>query len=197
MVNEASKPVPHLIAFSPEADEAMRSFERWLEPLLARGEELSLLAGWANKLAGAIARITGICHVAAAIAEGKQWLTPIQPATVEAAIALGRDYFLPQAKAAFALMGADEKLEKAKRIWESLSKRNECSEYSENAPPRVTRREIHQRNRRQFVTVKDLDPILQVLIDRGYLSPIPDSGEAGRGHASPTYLINPLVLRAP
>ena len=157
---------------------------------------MSLLAGWANKLAGAIARLAGVLHVAA-IGEGGDWLTPIDPRTVEAAIALGRDYLLPHAKAAFALMGADEKLEKARRVWESLSKHSEYSECNESAPLRVTRREIHQRNRRQFVSAKDLDPILQVLLDRGYLSALPASGEAGRGHSSPVYLVNPLALRVP
>ena len=58
----------------------------------------------------------------------------------------------------------------------------------------MTRREIHQRNRRQFASAKDLEPILQVLIDRGYLSALPGTGEAGRGHSSPVYLMNPLAL---
>jgi hypothetical protein len=196
-VAEDSKPAPHLLQFTTEADAAKREFERWLEPLLAPGEELSLLAGWANKLAGAIARVAGVFHVAAAIGEGSDWLTPIDHRTVESAIALGRDYLLPHARAAFALMGADEKLEKARHVWESLSKRNEYRECSENAPPRVTRRQIHQCNRRQFVSAKDLDPVLQVLIDRGYLAAIPASGEAGRGHSSPAYFINPLAMTMP
>ena len=133
-IDESGKPVPHLLPFIPAASEAMRDFECWLEPLLAPGEELSLLAGWANKLAGAIARIAGVCHVAAAIGEGRDWLMPIPRRTVEAAIALGRDYLLPHAKAAFGLMGADEKLERAKRVCESLSKGSEYREYSENTP---------------------------------------------------------------
>src|SRR5262249_4752323 len=37
---------PWRLAFSPEADVAMRALEEWLEPQLAEGEELSLLAGW-------------------------------------------------------------------------------------------------------------------------------------------------------
>lgn len=172
----------------------MRNFEAEIEPLLAPGEELSLLAGWANKLAGAIARIACVMHIVAAVAEGQDWERVIPRERVEAAITLGRDYLLPHAQAAFQLMGADEKLEKAKRVWESLSKGSEYSECSESAPLSFTRRQIHQRNRRQFTAAKDLDPILQLLIDRGYLAPVPGTGEAGRGHSSPVYYLNPLAL---
>ena len=50
-----------------------------LEELL-EGEELSFLAGWASKLAGAIARIAGILHVAAGIDDEKGWQpTPFIP----------------------------------------------------------------------------------------------------------------------
>jgi hypothetical protein len=46
---EAGGPVPHWLKFSPEADRVMQDFERWLEPRLAEGEELSFLDGWAGK----------------------------------------------------------------------------------------------------------------------------------------------------
>jgi hypothetical protein len=193
-VNDAGKPAPNWLHFSPEADNAMRTFETWLEPLLAPGEELSLLAGWANKLAGAVARIAAILHVAAAVGEGRTWQTDIDRKTVEAAIRLGREYLLPHAKVAFALMGADEKLVKARHVWDKLCRSSECSEHSESAPPTVSRRTIHQQNRRQFVATKDLEPILTILLDRGYLRPVPGMGEAGRGHSSPIYLVNPLAL---
>ena len=41
------------LVFSVGADQELQNLERWLEPQLAEGEELSCLAGWANKLAGA------------------------------------------------------------------------------------------------------------------------------------------------
>src|SRR5262249_397651 len=46
-VGEDGRPAPHYLTFSPSADEVLRDLERWLEPQLADGEELSLLAGWA------------------------------------------------------------------------------------------------------------------------------------------------------
>src|SRR5262249_27741798 len=58
-VDDAGRPAPRLLDFSPGADRALRGFQDWLEPQLADGEPLSFLAGWANKLAGAVARTAG------------------------------------------------------------------------------------------------------------------------------------------
>jgi hypothetical protein len=192
-VDESGAPVASWLHFSPAADATMREFEHWLEPRLKRGGELSQLAGWANKLAGAIARMAGILHMICAAEGGTRAPARIEPETVETAIQIGRDYLLPHALAAFALMEMDERLAKARHVWESIEGRSEYSECSESAPVSFTRRDIHQWNRRQFVSVKDLDPIIQILIDRGFLRLIEDSGAKGRGHASPAYLVNPLV----
>jgi hypothetical protein len=198
-VGEDGKPAPNWLRFSTAADQAMQDFERWLEPQLARGEELSLLGGWANKLAGAIARLAAILHMATAAGGAAGWQHEIGESVVRSAIRIGRNYLLPHARAAFALMGADEKLEMAQAVWEnlcrSISAGSEYSEYSESAPPTVTRRDIHQQNRRQFVTARDLDPVLEILVDRGFLRPVADSGQSGRGHASPQYRVNPLALK--
>jgi hypothetical protein len=59
----------------------------------------------------------------------------------------------------------------------------------------LTRRDIHNQNRRQFVTAKELDQPLEILTDRGYLRLVPSSGQAGRGHTSPVYYANPLALK--
>jgi hypothetical protein len=61
-----------------------------------------------GRLAGAVARIAGIVHVAQAIDKGIPWTQPIPAATVEAAVRLARDYFLLHAQVAFSIMGADE-----------------------------------------------------------------------------------------
>jgi hypothetical protein len=123
---ETKKDVPHCLDFSPEADEALRAFETWLEPQLAPEEELAALAGWPNKLAGAIARIAGTLHVAKTIivdAEGKigGWKQPISRETAEAAIRLGRDYLLPHARIAFGIMGSEQRMADAKRVLSRLA----------------------------------------------------------------------------
>jgi hypothetical protein len=193
--DEAGHPAPHWLHFSPEGDKVLRDFEGWLEPQLAEGEDLSLLAGWANKLAGACARIAGILHMADAVGAGGAWGHPISADIVRRAVRLCRDYLLPHAQAAFALMGADEKVERARRVWATVRRWSENKECSENAPLSISRREIHQLNRRAFPSVEELDPIIGVLVDRYFLRLPPDpNGLPGRGHKSPSYLVNHLAL---
>jgi hypothetical protein len=188
----AGRPAPHWLLFSPEADRALQAFERWLEPQLAEGEELSFLAGWASKLAGAVARVSAIFHVVSALTEGRPWQTAIRRETVESAIRLGRDYFLPHALAAFGQMGSDPRVEAARHVLRWL--RSEYSEYSESAPLSLSRRDIHQGNRRRFKTAEELDPVLDLLLKHYYLRLKPASGNRGRGHRSPTYEVNPAVF---
>ena len=125
-------PEPHWLKFSAAADESLQRLERWLEPQLAEGEDLSYLAGWAQKLAGACARLAAILHVAGAIKDGPPPCT-IDLDTVERAIRIGKDYLLPHAEAAFALMGADLRIDKARKLWASIVAR---SAYSADAPTR-------------------------------------------------------------
>src|SRR5581483_6895199 len=104
--NFAGMDCPWELELSGAADEAIRDLEQWLEPQLAEGEPLSYLAGWGNKLAGACARLSLILHMGGTLSVGGSWNEPIGRHVAEAAVILGRDYFLPHAQAAFAHMGA-------------------------------------------------------------------------------------------
>jgi hypothetical protein len=194
LTNDSRRPEPYWLRFSAEADRALRDFETWLEPQLAEGEELSYLAGWANKLAGAVVRIAGILHVADAVSRDGDWLRPISQDTVERAICLGRDYFLPHALAAFGMMGADPRAELGNVVLEGLKRQVAHVGYVGSAPPTFSRREIYHQHRRRFKTVEDLDPILDLLVKHGWLMPT-GTGERGRGHRGPTFWLNPAVER--
>jgi hypothetical protein len=191
-VSEDGRPAPILLQFARGADQAMREFETWLEPQLAPEAELSYLAGWANKLAGAIARLAAILHVADAIGQNEPVQPVIDQETVEAAIRIGRGYLLPHAQAAFGLMGANRLIEDARHVVKWLRAQCEVSECSESTPPCFSRREIHQgtRTRQRFSTVEDLDPVLDLLVKHGHIRPLGSDGQAGRGHKSPVYEVN-------
>jgi hypothetical protein len=194
-VDDHGRPAPHWLRFSPEANGLMRDFQMWLEPQMGEGEDLSFLAGWPNKLAGAAARIAAIFHVAEALGTAQPWARPVGPETVEATLRLAKDYLLPHAQAAFGVMGADPRCDKARRAWVKVQ--SEYSEYSEDAPPRISRRDLHQLNRRLFPTAEEMEPALEMLVDHYYLIPEQDPGKAGRGHKSPKYMVNPLALALP
>lgn len=193
---------PYSLHFSKEADGELQEFERWLEPQLAEGERLSSLAGWANKAAGAAVRLSGVLHLADYGWRGNDdWKRPVSADCARRAIRLVKEYLLPHAIGAFELMGADEMIEKAVRVLKSISKaiRKKCegSEHSETAPSVVTRRDLHQWNRRLFKKVEAIDPIIQILVEHEYLRPVGgDSSGPGRGKASPTYEVNPHLLQS-
>ena len=116
VVDEQGKPAPIFLHFSKEADLALRDFEQCLEPQLAPEGKLGDMAGWANKLAGAIARLAGILHVAFAVDLVQGFNVPIGADVVENAIVLGRDYLIAHAQAAFALMSTDKMQNDAVRV---------------------------------------------------------------------------------
>jgi hypothetical protein len=196
------KPAPHWLRFSRAADNCLESLERWLEPQLAEGEELATLAGWANKLAGAVARIAAILHMAAG--SGGDCGREIGLGTVEAAVRIGRDYLLPHAQAAFGLMGADPRIADARRVLAWLERRDE-SLFVNNAKSAkgcpvyvVSRRDVHREVFGGSVPVEHVDPILALLVEFLYLRPAPaEERQAGPGrHPSARFLVNPR-FRAP
>src|SRR5262249_2837373 len=137
------------LRFTPEADDVLADFERWLEPQL--GEELALLAGWANKLAGAVARLAGGLHVAEHICNAGELSRHVGPATVENAIRLGRDYLLGHAQAAFGVMGADPRLEATRAVLRSLRELSSVNSGTiVTGGPFVSRRDIHRKHHRRF-----------------------------------------------
>ncbi len=191
---EDGKPAAHLLRFSAAADRRMQDFERWLEPRMAPGEDLSLLAGWAQKAAGAAARIAAILHVAQAVGDGRDWHTPISEQTVDAATTILQCYFLPHAKAAFREMGADPRLEDAKRLLAWLPRFCE----SVNCVPKnlvFSKRDVHANLFGGRYGTDDVEAVLAELVKRGYIRPAPELERIGPGRKpSSRYEINPAVF---
>jgi hypothetical protein len=179
-----------VLPFSAAADAALAALEAWLEPQLAPGGPLAELAGWANKLAGAIARLAGVLELAAAMPPHQHPLpAEVSAAAVHAAIRLGRDYLLPHAQLAFGLMGLDEKVEQAMLLLDRLRRQGRPA--AELLV--VTRRELFVLGRHRFKTVDKMDPALDLLCRHGWLRPTGE-GVTGKGHRSPTFLVHPQVF---
>jgi hypothetical protein len=160
------------LELSRDADEVLRELEKWLEPQLAEGEPLAHLAGWANKLAGAVARLSLILHMAATLGAGRGWTDPISRKTVEAAVALGRDYYLPQARAAFGLMVADERSKDAARVVGWLAARRKCESVKAwKGVVTITKRDLHAEVFGGSRTVEQVDAVCRLLAEHGFLRP--------------------------
>jgi hypothetical protein len=177
------------LAFSREADEALRELERWLEPQLAQGEPLSYLAGWGGKLCGAVARLSLILHMAGTLGTGGPWTDPIGRETVEAAIALGRDYYLPHARAAFGLMGADGRSQDATRVVEWLGKRETVKSVKGGEVVTVSKRDIHVDVFGGSRTAEEVGAVCNLLMEHGYLRP----GGPSRRRDSHVFEVNPYL----
>ena len=182
-------PMPEL-ALAAEASGALRGFRAWIEPQLGEGGELADLADWASKLAGAVARLAGLLHLAdhagggspeAAIPES----TAIPGSTMTRAIQIAR-YLIPHAKAAFDLMGSDAKVEDARHVLAWLERRGGSS---------ATQREIFEGTKGRFKKVSALEPALGLLVEHGYLRKEEEGGKPGPGRpASPAYAVHPAIL---
>ncbi len=111
------------------------------------------------------------------------WDHPIPEATVHNAIRIGK-YLIPHAKAAFAEMGADEFVARAKAIlrWIEL---NEIDWFS--------KRDLHQSLRGTFKRVEEVDRPLALLSSHDFIRQREPAAADGTGRkASPVFDVNPI-----
>jgi replicative DNA helicase len=169
-------------------------FADWLEPQLAEdGGELSHIADWASKLRGGVLRIAGLLHMAEYIS----YMAPhnshnsqnaeIGESTLARAIAIAQ-YLILHARAAFAEIGADPSVVAARKVLAWLEKQQ---------PKEVSRRDIYQAVKGTFRRTADLDPVLELLADHGYVRPRDMDERPGPGRKpSQIYDVNPVLFRA-
>ncbi len=175
-----------LITLSNEADEMIEKFAEELEPKLK--DEYQDIADWAGKLVGNILRIAAlICR--ASVIRSHDFLVISDPlvvdgATMQKAIQIG-EYFIEHAKAAFMLMGVDHLSIDCKKVL-SVIKEKEMGEF--------TRRDI-MRVCRSFKKADDVQQVLNLLIDYGYISEKVEKVPAVKGRPPAVrYLVNPKVF---
>lgn len=153
------------------ANTLLTDFLTWLEPHLATDGAFGTFADWAGKLAGAALRIAGLLHIATLIGSHNSHNShnnEISAETLADALRLAH-YLIAHARAAFLEMGADPAIAGARRalVWiESRDTRE------------FTKRDLFQGIKGSVPKADDLDPILKVLCDHGYIRPV-DMGERG------------------
>ena len=203
---------PAPLNFSSEACRRIEQFSRELEPRLGPGCELSPICDWANKLAGGIARVAALLHLAELASHcghsgncgkpdrttaeglndhsgysgnyGRENKDQIEVEAVDRAILIGR-YLLTHAQAAFALMGTDPEIENARQLlsWIRSFKIS-----------RFTKRDAWQATRGRFKKASELDPPLSLLVEHGYLAEDQQPDRPGQGRKpSPAFTVNPYT----
>ncbi len=185
---DEDKAEPELITLSPEAVKLLEDFSVSLEPKL-RGEYADI-SGWAGKLVGNVLRLAGILTRADKPRFESVTFDNPQPLVASAAImrnaiTLG-SYFIQHAKAAYDLMGADDVTENAKYILNAVTKRR---------LEKFTRRDV-MRLCRRFKTAGEVQPALDVLVDRGFLwEEVKETREFKKPKGA-DYLVNPQLYEA-
>jgi len=179
---------PIILTLTTPAAVRLTEFEAEVEPRLhPHHGDLAHIADWASKLVGAVARIAGLLHLAARLRDG--WVLPVNEATITDAITIGR-YLTDHALAVFDLMGgADPTLDDARYLLAWIER---------SGAKTFTRRELFTAlPRGRFAKVDALDPPLALLVEHGYVRPLPPpEGRSGPGRpASPGFEVNPLWRR--
>ncbi len=166
---------------------AREKFWYWAQTIETRqrpGADLEDMKDWASKLHGLVARISALLHVAWHIDHDAPWTLPIDVNTLDRALRLGQ-YAVHHAKVAFAEMGADDTLNRSRRVLEWLRR-------SERAL--FTRRDVQRALPTVFVRAQELDQPLKLLTERGYIRHVVVGPKNGPGRrASERYETNPRL----
>jgi hypothetical protein len=168
---------------------AVAGYEAWfneVEGMLAEDGELSSLRDWGGKLVGATIRIAGILHAIQHAHATDPAKRPLDEDTFGNAVQIAR-YFIPHAKVAFALFGGER--EEAHSLLDVVKR---AVRGATESPVVVTRRDLHQRARRQFSDRQRLSDALSELCARNYLRAVPASSASGR--PSEQYQVHPGLL---
>lgn len=174
---------PAVLTLTEDAQQQIQRIEAAVEPTLAGDGELASLADWGAKYVGAVARIAGMLHLAEHGAE-KGPREPVSAATVMAATRIG-EYFKAAAINAFAEMGTDQRTADAVYLLERIRLLGQDE---------VSERDVHvASSRSRFPTKADLKLVLSLLVDHGYLAPLPKPEPTGGRPASPRYRVHPRI----
>lgn len=166
-----------IINLSPSAQNEVIRFHDWLEPKLV--DELEYMESWGAKLLGNMLRIAGMLHCAKNPNAPSE--TALSSETLQQAIAIS-EYFLHHAKCIHNLLGTDKDMQLAKHVTKKLQnqEKRELSKY-----------QIFRLCRGSFQRVDDLNPILDILIEFGYLKERRHPAPTGGRPRANTYLLNP------
>ncbi|KNZ41394.1 YfjI family protein [Acetobacterium bakii] len=173
---------PIIIKLSAEATDAYRLFYEDIEKRQQEGNDLNSITDFASKLHGAVLRISGLLHCM----DYERLINnePVSMVTMANAMDIG-GYFLKHSMNAYNLMGADDQMKQVRFVLRKLEQ-NPLEQYKKN--------EILIMCRNPMIKVtSDLEPILEILIDHGYLLETkPDNAKRSGRKSATIYELNPL-----
>ena len=187
LLEEKENDKPELITLSAEADSLLEAYSNEVESKLKT--EYADFADWAGKLVGAVLRIAGLLCRASALRfnvfDDEHAPLVVDETIMNKAIKIGR-YFTEHTSAAFSLMGADMLVKQSEYVLDTICK-NGLVEFSKRDIMRLCR---------TFKTADSIQPVLNHLIDYGYLAIKSNDAAAIKGRPTgQVYLVNPYLYR--
>jgi len=176
---------PMALQLDGGAQEKLHKLRGAIEPRLRPDSDLYHMREWANKLAGAVARIAGLLHIAQHVGEAYKHMVSEQ--TMDKAIMVG-GYLTEHAIAVFSYMGADPAIEDAREVLGWLSRKRRAQ---------FTQRDLHRAMQTRFRKVDDTEAALTVLSGSGWIREVKTIGPGRQGGRSPSPLfdVHPKLLR--
>jgi hypothetical protein len=169
------------LVLSDEAAECWSDYSQEIERELPEGGRFDHMRDWAGKAPGAAARIAALFHSAR---HGGDFLAhAVSRDDMIAAIATCRA-LEEHALYTFDVMQADEMLDGARTVLRWIERH--CKES-------ITAREVYQGHKSRFPRMRDLEPVLDLLEERGWIRRLGEVSR-GRGRPSRTYAVNPAVF---
>lgn len=167
------------LSIDPAAAEEFHGWRQGLEDQRGPGAPLQVISEWTTKLESTVARVAGLF----AIADGDDI---IGVDTMRRALALG-NYWLSHIRAVLDLWGHDDTVSKAREVL-AWAQHRELAEFSV--------RDLYGSLRRVFPTSDDTRPVLNLLVERGWIRPLFDGPLVlgRRGVESPRFAVRPFSL---
>lgn len=171
---------PHALMPSVGAFQAWKDFSHHIEVAMRPGGGLEGMTDYAGKVPGQAARIAGLLHCAEH-AEGNPEAHPISYETMDRALDIMK-VFLEHAQQGYGILGADPRLEDAKRVIAWIEREHLTA---------FTARDAFEALKGHFKTMTPLNDALEILGERYYIG---DAGrEGGPGRPSRRFRVNPKI----
>lgn len=179
-LNENGLALPRLLTLSDEAHRVWTTFRREVEIQLRDDGKLAACLGWGGKIVGFTARIAALLEIAATVGR----CTEVGLTAMTNAVTLAR-LLTDHAVAAFSMMKESSAEEDAQAILSWLRKQESTS---------FRRTDCLRKFHGRFTSKARFDAALQVLSDRGYISPERQETTTVGKRATRLHDVNPYLF---
>jgi len=173
---------PYILKLTPESYALWKEFQREVEKDMKDGGMFEHVKDWAGKLPGAVGRLAGLLHCVQH-ANGQPWSIEINDETLSRALSLAA-FLSRHALAVFDLMGADDDLNSARKVWQWVER---------NRRESFTARDCFEALKGTYKRMAGINPAFDVLMERHYIFELPQPENREAGRPSRVFNVNPII----